>query len=72
MKLNEPCVLQVSSCVCVVCDVVCGVGFRLFLVEDLVDSLKFGVLLWCLTYVGACFNGITLIILGQYCYSLYT
>ncbi|XP_022814484.1 reticulon-3-B isoform X3 [Spodoptera litura] len=37
---------------------------RLFLVEDLVDSLKFGVLLWCLTYVGACFNGITLIILG--------
>ncbi|KAH9642101.1 hypothetical protein HF086_007221 [Spodoptera exigua] len=40
------------------------VGCRLFLVEDLVDSLKFGVLLWCLTYVGACFNGITLIILG--------
>lgn len=37
---------------------------RLFLVEDLVDSLKFGVLLWCLTYVGACFNGITLIILA--------
>ncbi|XP_063625847.1 reticulon-3-B isoform X5 [Cydia splendana] len=37
---------------------------RLFLVEDLVDSLKFGVLLWCLTYVGACFNGMTLIILG--------
>ncbi|XP_045534674.1 reticulon-3 isoform X4 [Papilio machaon] len=37
---------------------------RLFLVEDLVDSLKFGVLLWCLTYVGACFNGITLVILG--------
>lgn len=64
MKLNEP--------LCVVCDVVCGVGFRLFLVEDLVDSLKFGVLLWCLTYVGACFNGITLIILGQYCYSLYS
>ncbi|XP_039751655.1 reticulon-1 isoform X2 [Pararge aegeria] len=37
---------------------------RLFLVEDLVDSLKFGALLWCLTYVGACFNGITLIILA--------
>ncbi|XP_049696330.1 reticulon-1 isoform X3 [Helicoverpa armigera] len=41
-----------------------GHPFKLFLVEDLVDSLKFGVLLWCLTYVGACFNGITLIILG--------
>ncbi|CAK1549299.1 unnamed protein product [Leptosia nina] len=37
---------------------------RLFLVEDLVDSLKFGVLLWCLTYIGSCFNGITLVILG--------
>jgi len=37
---------------------------RLFLVEDLVDSIKFGVLLYCLTYVGAIFNGMTLIILG--------
>lgn len=39
---------------------------RLFLVEDLVDSLKFGVLLWCLTYVGSWFNGMTLIIIGKY------
>nr|XP_055068957.1 reticulon-4a isoform X1 [Misgurnus anguillicaudatus] len=37
---------------------------RLFLVEDLVDSLKFAVLMWILTYVGALFNGLTLIILG--------
>lgn len=37
---------------------------RLFLVEDLVDSLKFGVCLWCLTYVGAWFNGMTLIIIA--------
>ncbi|XP_056606373.1 reticulon-4a isoform X3 [Triplophysa dalaica] len=37
---------------------------RLFLVEDLVDSLKFAVLMWILTYVGACFNGLTIIILG--------
>lgn len=37
---------------------------RLFLVEDLVDSIKFGVLLWCLTYVGAWFNGMTIIIIG--------
>ncbi|XP_078052509.1 reticulon isoform X2 [Augochlora pura] len=36
---------------------------RLFLVEDFVDSLKFGVLLWCLTYVGSWFNGLTLLIL---------
>jgi len=36
---------------------------RLFLVEDLVDSLKFGLVLWVLTYFGAWFNGMTLIIL---------
>ncbi|XP_018406137.1 PREDICTED: reticulon-1 isoform X1 [Cyphomyrmex costatus] len=37
---------------------------RLFLVEDFIDSLKFVVLLWCLTYVGSWFNGMTLIIIG--------
>ncbi|XP_014218587.1 reticulon-1-A isoform X4 [Copidosoma floridanum] len=37
---------------------------RLFLVDDFVDSLKFGVLLWSLTYLGSWFNGMTLIILG--------
>ncbi|XP_076872082.1 reticulon-4b isoform X2 [Brachyhypopomus gauderio] len=37
---------------------------RLFLVEDLVDSLKFAVIMWILTYVGALFNGLTLLILG--------
>ncbi len=38
---------------------------RLFLVEDLVDSAKFGLVLWILTYIGACFNGLTLVILGN-------
>uniref|UniRef100_A0A668AA38 Reticulon n=1 Tax=Myripristis murdjan TaxID=586833 RepID=A0A668AA38_9TELE len=37
---------------------------RLFLVQDLVDSLKFAVLMWLLTYVGALFNGLTLLILA--------
>lgn len=37
---------------------------RLFLVEDFVDSIKFGLLLWVLTYIGAWFNGMTLIILA--------
>jgi len=36
----------------------------LFLVEDLFDSIKFGAVLYFLTYVGSCFNGLTLIILG--------
>lgn len=39
---------------------------RLFLVEDLVDSLKFGLLLWFMTYIGAIFNGMTVVILGKY------
>jgi len=37
---------------------------RLFLVEDLVDSIKFAVMLWALTYIGAWFNGMTLVILA--------
>jgi hypothetical protein len=36
---------------------------RLFLVENLFDSIKFGVLLWTLTYIGAWFSGITLVTL---------
>lgn len=39
---------------------------RLFLVEDLIDSIKFGVALWTLTYLGAWFNGMTLIIIGKF------
>ncbi|KAL1769217.1 reticulon-2 isoform X1 [Sigmodon hispidus] len=35
-----------------------------FLVEDLVDSLKLALLFYILTFVGAIFNGLTLIILG--------
>ncbi|XP_043930399.1 reticulon-1 isoform X2 [Protopterus annectens] len=37
---------------------------RLFLVQDLVDSLKFAVLMWLLTYVGHLFNGLTLLIMA--------
>jgi len=37
---------------------------RLVLIEDIVESIKFGLVLWCCTYVGAWFNGLTLIILG--------
>lgn len=37
---------------------------RLFLIGDLVDTLKFGLLLWLLTYIGSWFNGMTLLILG--------
>ncbi|GIY63366.1 reticulon-4 [Caerostris extrusa] len=36
----------------------------LILVEDLVDTIKLGILAWCMTYVGAWFNGLTLVILA--------
>ncbi|XP_038158449.1 reticulon-3 isoform X3 [Cyprinodon tularosa] len=38
---------------------------HLFLVEDLVDSLKLAVVMWLMTYVGAVFNGITILILAD-------
>ncbi|XP_039218062.1 reticulon-2 isoform X2 [Crotalus tigris] len=37
---------------------------RLFLVDDMMESLKFAFLFYVLTYVGAVFNGLTLLILG--------
>jgi len=36
----------------------------LFLVEDIVESAKFAAVLYLLTYIGAWFNGLTLVILG--------
>jgi len=36
----------------------------LILVEDLVDTIKLAVLAWCMTYIGAWFNGLTLVILA--------
>lgn len=39
---------------------------RLFLVEDFLDTAKFGVLLWVLTYLGSWFNGITLAVIGMH------
>ncbi|XP_007543741.1 PREDICTED: reticulon-3-like [Poecilia mexicana] len=38
---------------------------RLLLVEDLVDSLKMAVIMWLMTYVGALFNGVTILILAD-------
>jgi len=37
---------------------------HLFLVEDIVDSIKFGLLLWVLSYVGAWFSALTLVIIA--------
>ena len=37
---------------------------RLFMVENMLDSIKFGLSLWVLTYIGSWFNAMTLLILG--------
>uniref|UniRef100_UPI00358FF10F reticulon-1-A-like n=1 Tax=Myxine glutinosa TaxID=7769 RepID=UPI00358FF10F len=37
---------------------------RLVLVYDIVDSIKFLLILWLTTYIGAFFNALTLLILG--------
>merc|ERR1711953_1499672 len=37
---------------------------RLFLVENMMDSIKFGLSLWVLTYIGSWFNAMTLIIMS--------
>merc|ERR1711970_943280 len=36
----------------------------LFLVENWLDSIKFGLSLWGLTYIGSWFNAMTLLIMG--------
>merc|ERR1712121_432319 len=35
---------------------------RLFMVENMLDSIKFGLSLWVLTYIGSWFNAMTLLI----------
>ncbi|UYV71486.1 RTN1 [Cordylochernes scorpioides] len=36
----------------------------IFLIEDIVDSVKMALVLWIMTYIGAWFNGLTLVILS--------
>merc|ERR1711950_37000 len=37
---------------------------RLFLVESMADSVKFGLSLWVLTYIGSWFNAMTLVLMS--------
>ncbi|KAM9345271.1 reticulon-1-A-like isoform 3-T3 [Symphorus nematophorus] len=64
VALSEDMVHKYSDMVLAKLNKTIGELRRLFLVEDLVDSIKFAVLMWILTYVGAFFNGLTLLILG--------
>ncbi|XP_028409610.1 reticulon-1-A-like isoform X2 [Dendronephthya gigantea] len=51
---------------CVGCKINCAIAklTKLFLVEDILASLKFGVFLWFLSCVGKWFNAVTLMIIG--------
>ncbi|XP_037536560.1 reticulon-4a isoform X1 [Nematolebias whitei] len=64
VALSEDVVHKYSDVVLEKLNKIIGELRRLFLVEDLVDSIKFAVLMWILTYVGALFNGLTILILG--------
>lgn len=37
---------------------------RLFMVENMLDSIKFGLSMWVLTYIGSWFNAMTLILIA--------
>jgi reticulon-1 len=65
LTLSQERAQQIASVVVTHINAYIGELRRLFLVEDLVDSLKFGLLLWLLTYIGAIFNGMTVVILGM-------
>jgi len=66
MEVNIPSdkVSELSNCVAGKLN--CGLTElrRLFLVENMVDTVKFGLSLWCLTYIGSWFNAMTLLILA--------
>jgi len=64
VALPEERVHQVVDLVLAHVNVVMANVRRLFLVEDIVDSIKFALMLWVLTYIGSWFNGLTLIILA--------
>lgn len=55
---------QMSVCLADRLNVVVTELRRLFLVENMVDTIKFGLSLWCLTYIGSWFNAMTLVILA--------
>jgi len=55
-ELSEKAVSELNCCSSTLRD--------LFLVKDMFESIKFGFGLYLLTYVGACFNTMTLVIMG--------
>ncbi|XP_068110535.1 reticulon-1 isoform X1 [Hyperolius riggenbachi] len=64
ISLSQEQIQKYTDCVQVYINSIARELRRLFLVQDLVDSLKFAVLMWLLTYVGALFNGLTLLIMA--------
>ena len=64
MSISENKINEVSTCIAGKINCVITELRRYFLIDNMVDSVKFGLSLWLLTYVGAWFNAMTLLILA--------
>merc|ERR1712018_709031 len=64
LTLSESTVKEHAPCVTSGINQVLAKAKSLFLLENPVDTLKFGLCLYVLTYVGAWFNALTLVILA--------
>ena len=64
LTISDARIQEMSSCVssklnCAILEL-----RKLFLIDNMMDSIKFGLGLWFVTYIGAWFNAMTLVILA--------
>merc|ERR1719431_2384533 len=64
LTIPADCVLGVSHTATDIVNSTLGELRRLFLAESILDTVKFGASLYCLTYIGSWFNLVTLVIVA--------
>ena len=64
MTISDERINDIANCVAGKINGVITELRRFFLIDNMVDSVKFGLALWLLTYIGSWFNAMTLLILG--------
>jgi len=64
MSISEGKIHEVSTCAASKINATITELRRYFLIDNMVESVKFGLSLWLLTYVGSWFNAMTLLILA--------
>ena len=64
MTISDERINDIANCVAGKINGVITELRRFFLIDNMVDSVKFGLSLWLLTYIGSWFNAMTLLILG--------